>query len=184
MSEIVDDQRIGEIGWAPDPTPRPEPLPDAFGSALRLLRERRGLNQKQLAERAAVTPSSITRLEHGDRGPSQESIKRLADAVGASPEEYNHLLGTAGFLTEQAVTLLDEPELVRLSAVLADPRLTADDRRMLLTYVSLAVAHAESRGYGIDGPPAPREQAGPRRAAGAARRPLQRERARPGRSAS
>jgi len=177
MSQVVDDQRIGEIGWAPDLSPRPAPLPDGFGPALRVLRERRGLNQKQLADRSGLTPSQITRLEHGQRGPSQESIQRLAKAVEATPEEFNHLLAAAGFLPEEAATLLDEPDVVRLSAVLADPRLTPVDRRMLLTYVRLAVEHAEARGYGKNGVLHPEPQpTGPHRGRASGRRAAPRDR--------
>ncbi len=176
MSQVVDDQRIGEIGWAPDLLPRHPPLPEGFGPALRALRERRGLNQKQLADRSGLTPSQITRLEHGQRGPSQESIQRLAKAVEATQEELNHLLAAVGFMPEEAVTLLDEPELVRLSAVLADSRLTPDDRRMLLTYVRLAVEHALARGYGTNGSEPAAKPTGPRRGGASGRRAPLRER--------
>lgn len=182
MSQIVDDQRIGEIGWATEPAPRAAPLPDALGPALRILREERGLIRKRLAELSDTDPSTITRLERGERGASRESIDRLARALDASPEDHNHLLGAAGFLTDEAVTLLEEPDLIRLSTVLADPLLTPDDRRMLLTYVRLAVAHARARGYGVDVASPEPEPRGPRRGRGTGRRVLQRDRVRGARS--
>lgn len=182
MTETIDDLRIGEIGWASGDARRGAELPEGLGPSVRALRQRRGLNQKQLAAMAGLTPSSITRLEHGERGASQESINRLAAALAATTEEHNHLLAAAGFLTEQAATLLDEPDLVRLSAALADPRLTTDDRRMLLTYVRLAVSHAEARGYGVASTRAQPEPPRPRRVA-RGRRALQRDRVRSARSA-
>ena len=157
-------------------------LPDGFGPALRLLREERGLIRKRLAELAEIDPSTITRLEHGERGPSREAVDRLARALRATPEEHNHLLAASGFLTEEAAALLDEPDLIRLSGVLADSSLTAEDRRTLLTYVRLAVSHALALGYGVGGdspPPAPR---GPRRGATGVRRPRPNSR-RPARAA-
>ena len=153
-------------------------LPDGFGPALRVVREDRGLTRRRLAELAQIDPSTITRLERGERGPSREAVDRLARALQAAPEDQNHLLANAGFLTEEAATLLDEPDLVRLSAVLADPRLTPEDRRTLLTYVRLAVVHAEARGYGAKKPEAGNEARAAKRPARGVRRVLQRDRMR------
>ena len=161
---------------------RSRALPDGFGPSLRALREARGLIRKRLAELAEIDPSTITRLERGERGPSREAVDRLARALTATPEEHNHLLAASGFLTEEAAALLDEPELIQLSTVLADPSLTAEDRRTLLTYVRLAVSHALALGYGVGGdspPPAPR---GPRRGTTGVRRPRPNSR-RPARAA-
>jgi transcriptional regulator with XRE-family HTH domain len=120
------------------------------------MRDGRGLLRKQLADAAGLDPSTVTRLESGERGPSREVVERLAAALDASSEELHGLLTAAELLPAEAAILLDEPELARLSAVLADPALTVLHRRLLLTYVELAVAHAAALGYA----PA---QSGPRR---------------------
>lgn len=131
---------------------RPPELAPAFGPSLTRLRESRGLTQKQLAESGAIDPSTISRLESGGRGPSREVVDRLAEALDASAEEHNVLLAAAGLLPENPAYLLGEPDLARLSAVLSDARLTPFDRRTLLTYVELALGHAEALGYAVPRP--------------------------------
>ena len=177
-AEPVEEQVSGGVDRAAPKQRRGIVLPDGFGPALRTVREDRGLTRRRLAELAHIDPSTITRLERGERGPSREAVDRLARALHTTPEEQNHLLAGAGFLTEEAATLLDEPDLVRLSAVLADPRLTPEDRRTLLTYVRLAVAHAEARGYGTKQPVAGNDPPASKRPARGVRRVMQRDRMR------
>lgn len=121
--------------------------PPRFGPMLASLRDGRGLLRKQLADAAGLDPSTVTRLESGERGPSREVVDRLANALDASSAELHALLTAAEILPAEAAILLDEPELARLSMVLADPTLTVLHRRLLLTYVELAVAHAAALGY-------------------------------------
>lgn len=121
--------------------------PPRFGPRLASLREARGLNRKQLADAADLDPSTVTRLESGERGTTREVVDRLAAALRATPEEHHGLLTAAELIPAEAAILLDEPELARLSSVLADPSLTVLHRRLLLTYVELAVAHAAALGY-------------------------------------
>ena len=111
------------------------------------LRAARGLNRKQLADGADLDPSTVTRLESGERGTTREVVDRLARALGATQEEHHGLLTAAEILPAEAAILLDEPELARLSAILTDPSLSVLHRRLLLTYIELAVAHADALGY-------------------------------------
>lgn len=46
------------------------------------LREKRGLTQKELAERLGTTQSAIARLEAGNVSPSLPTLDRVADALG------------------------------------------------------------------------------------------------------
>ncbi|MEW1873294.1 helix-turn-helix domain-containing protein [Streptomyces caelestis] len=56
-----------------------------FGSILRTLRERAGLTQQELAERADLTPHAVSSLERGTRTrPYPHTVRALADALGAS----------------------------------------------------------------------------------------------------
>lgn len=121
--------------------------PPRFGPLLSAMRDERGLPKNQLAAAADLDPSTVTRLESGERGPSREVVERLAKALDASSEELHGLLTAADLLPAEAAILLDEPELARLSAVLTDPTLTVLHRRLLLNYVELAVAHAQALGY-------------------------------------
>ncbi|HET8626089.1 MAG TPA: tetratricopeptide repeat protein [Thermomicrobiales bacterium] len=60
----------------------------AFGALLRDLRERGGLTQEELAERAGLSADAIGLLERGARRrPQRQTVRRLAAALGLSPEE-------------------------------------------------------------------------------------------------
>jgi len=53
---------------------------------LERLREYAALSQRELASRAGVAPSTITRLEKGaEAHPS--TVRKLADALGVEPKE-------------------------------------------------------------------------------------------------
>ena len=59
-----------------------EVFPDFHvGHALRGLRSREGLTQKQLAEMIGVKPSHISEMEHEKRTIGKEMAKRLAKAL-------------------------------------------------------------------------------------------------------
>ncbi|WP_180899393.1 helix-turn-helix domain-containing protein [Martelella soudanensis] len=50
-----------------------------FGDAVRELRARRGVTQKQMAEAIGVSPAYLSALEHGRRGkPSFDFLQRVA----------------------------------------------------------------------------------------------------------
>lgn len=56
------------------------------------LRTRRFMTQVELAQAAGMSPTTINRVETGKLTPRFSTIKRLAAALGVSPEE---LAGTA-----------------------------------------------------------------------------------------
>ena len=55
--------------------------PDELGETLKRLREKRRLSQVQLARRAKVSVVFIYKVEAGERMPSWETLKRLAEAL-------------------------------------------------------------------------------------------------------
>jgi len=57
---------------------------ESFGTRLRALRERVGLTQKQLAERAGLHPQGVVKLERGEREPAWTTVLALADALGVN----------------------------------------------------------------------------------------------------
>lgn len=63
---------------------------EIFGQKLKTARELRGLNQEQLADRSGLQASAISHFETGNRKPSFENLKKLADALGVSTD---YLLG-------------------------------------------------------------------------------------------
>lgn len=54
-----------------------------LGTVLRAIRERKGLTQDQVAERAGITKPYLSQLESGARkNPSLPVLRRLAKALG------------------------------------------------------------------------------------------------------
>ncbi|WP_198299655.1 helix-turn-helix transcriptional regulator [Tumebacillus avium] len=53
-----------------------------IGEKIRTYREERGLSQKELAEKADVSPSTISKVEGGVFTPSPDKLQRVADALG------------------------------------------------------------------------------------------------------
>jgi ribosome-binding protein aMBF1 (putative translation factor) len=50
---------------------------------IRALREKKGLSQRELAERVGTTQSAIARLEAGNISPSLPTLDKIAYALGA-----------------------------------------------------------------------------------------------------
>jgi tetratricopeptide (TPR) repeat protein/transcriptional regulator with XRE-family HTH domain len=62
---------------------------EPFGTALRRLRERAGLTQEQLAERAGLSANAISALERGERRhPYPHTVRVLVEALKLSVEEH------------------------------------------------------------------------------------------------
>jgi transcriptional regulator with XRE-family HTH domain len=59
-----------------------------FAVRLRVLREGRGLYQGQLAERAGTTQSTVAKLEAGTQEPAWPLVIALAEALGATPNDF------------------------------------------------------------------------------------------------
>ena len=66
---------------------------EPFGAVLRRMRERAGLSQQELAERAGLTPHAVSALERGTRTrPYPHTVRSLTEALGASDEEREALI--------------------------------------------------------------------------------------------
>ena len=55
----------------------------AIAMQVMALREKRGLTQKQLAKLSGVPQSEISRIERGSVHPTERTLVKLADALGA-----------------------------------------------------------------------------------------------------
>lgn len=88
-------------------------LEKEFGSYLRYLRDLRGLSITELSRKSTVSPSYISRLEHGGRKPPKPDVlKRLAPHLGIG---YNELMLKAGHLVESDEDLrIEDPEMKQL----------------------------------------------------------------------
>lgn len=123
---------------------------DSFGQKLEALRKRKKLSQKQLAEKAGISPSYLSRVERGKRNiPHPNILKKMAAPLGMTEAE---LLTLAGYLPE-----LDTSAFIpgHWSDLIADPSLdgalrqlgtlTAEEKMALVTYLRAIKLQRESR---------------------------------------
>ncbi|MFC2020268.1 helix-turn-helix domain-containing protein [Chloroflexota bacterium] len=57
-------------------------------SNLRRLRELRALSQRELAARAKLSVTTVNRIETGQRKAMPRTVRKLAEALGVTPEEF------------------------------------------------------------------------------------------------
>ena len=63
-------------------------MPRISGHRLRKVRDKRLLSQRELAERAGLSPTTILKLESGRVDePQPRTIRKLADALEVDPDE-------------------------------------------------------------------------------------------------
>lgn len=55
---------------------------DSVGKRIRCFREQAGLTQQELAEKAGLRQSHISRLEQGHHSPSALTLQKIADVLG------------------------------------------------------------------------------------------------------
>lgn len=58
-----------------------------FNENLKAVRERKGLSQKDIAERIGVAKSTYSLYESGNREPNVQNIKKIADVLSVSADE-------------------------------------------------------------------------------------------------
>ena len=56
----------------------------SLGARIKALRLERDLQQRQLAEKAELTPSMVSQIESGRLTPSLNTLRKLADALGVT----------------------------------------------------------------------------------------------------
>lgn len=56
-------------------------------SNLRRMRELRALSQRELAARAKLSVTTVNRIETGQRKAMPRTVRKLAEALGVTPEE-------------------------------------------------------------------------------------------------
>jgi transcriptional regulator with XRE-family HTH domain len=108
-----------------------------FGRRLSAYREELGWTKTQLAERAGLDPSSVSRLEGGSRTPEAGTIDLLAEAMKLTPLERERLLASAGFRSEA----WDDPLIVELIELTLDPAVPRDVVADVRTLIRVAVEH-------------------------------------------
>lgn len=67
-----------------------------FGEAVRALRQRKGVSQKEMAAAIGVSPAYLSALEHGRRGtPTFDLLQRIAGYFNIIWDEADELFMTA-----------------------------------------------------------------------------------------
>jgi transcriptional regulator with XRE-family HTH domain len=106
---------------------------EVFPERLRSAREKRGLNQGDLAKRAGLQASAISHFETGTRKPSFDNLRRLADALDVTTD---YLLGRVRDLDG----LAGADKLHRHY-----DRLTSDDRDVADSVIEMLAKKTERR---------------------------------------
>jgi transcriptional regulator with XRE-family HTH domain len=120
---------------------------EELGQLLTRLRDERGLTQKQVADLAEISNSTLSRLESGDRGVSREVLDRICAVLELDRHEELDLLTAAGFLNQDAAQILADDDVAQIARLLHAPTVSPEDVKLLRQYVRLALAHAKALGY-------------------------------------
>jgi DNA-binding XRE family transcriptional regulator len=67
---------------APAKSPKQQPWCEHVGRRIRELRTAAGLSQQELAEKARLTQSHISRIENAEHRPNHFTISKIAEALG------------------------------------------------------------------------------------------------------
>lgn len=108
----------------------------SFPDLLLKLREERGLSKAELAKRAELDPSSITRFEQGQRAPERATIMQIAEAMVLPGIDRDRLLASAGFRSQ----LWDDPAMVDLVLLLNDEGIETQARAEVRSVLKMASA--------------------------------------------
>ncbi len=76
-----------------------------LGELLKELREAKGYSMNQLAIKAGIDVSHVSRIEKGERTPKLETIKKIIQVLG----HHEDFMSAAGYLSDK--TLNSEPDL-------------------------------------------------------------------------
>jgi len=114
-----------------------------FGNLLKSLRERHGVSQSKLAERATFDHSYVSRLESGARMPTRDAVLRLGEAMGLEMTDIDSLLASAGFLPKDVSSLLsNEPALGEVLEMLQDESVPSEFRENMRNMLRIMVQQA------------------------------------------
>jgi HTH-type transcriptional regulator, competence development regulator len=74
-----------------------------FGAVLQRVRRLKGKKQRDVARDIGMDFSYFSRLENDrfDSKPTRETVERIADALGCTPDERSELLAAAGRIDEE-----------------------------------------------------------------------------------
>jgi len=114
-----------------------------FGALLKSLREKRGVSQSKLAERADFDHSYVSRLESGARMPTRDAVDRLGEALNLEEAQLDSLLAGAGFLPRDVSSLLSsEPVIGEVLDFLQDEAVPTEFRENMRQVLQLLTKQA------------------------------------------
>jgi transcriptional regulator with XRE-family HTH domain len=114
-----------------------------FGNLLKGLREKRGVSQSKLAERAEFDHSYVSRLESGARMPTRDAVERLAEALNLEQTQLDAMLAGAGFLPRDVTSLLsNEPVIGEVLDLLQDEAVPSEYRDNMRQVLQLLAKQA------------------------------------------
>lgn len=138
----MDDRVVSQSGMnellrsEPATAPERRHVARTFPELLARLREERNLSKAELAKKAGLDPSSITRFEAGQRAPERLSIIQISDAMVLPAMDRDRLLASAGFRSE----LWDDPAMVDLVMLLNDDEVSPQAKAEVRSVLRMATA--------------------------------------------
>lgn len=112
----------------------------SLGEKVKALREKKGMNQKQLSEASLITQATISRIESGKVNQlKSDALKRLADALGST---VDYLVDKADQLTPEDVMKADKTAKYLFRGY---EKLSSDGRKQLIDFVQFL----EGKGEGM-----------------------------------
>ena len=83
-----------------------------FGEKIKVLRNKKGYTQLELAERSGITLRSVQRIENNEVKPSLHSLKVLGKALEVDFSEFRHLMDEKPDEFEFKIKITDMNQLV------------------------------------------------------------------------
>lgn len=111
----------------------------SIGKKIRKTREAKGLNQKQLAKSANVTPSLIAQLEAGKVQPSLKTVEKISAVLGVSTcyliMEQEDVESIIGSISPNLRELLFNPDVQTLIAYFSS--LDREQTRLVFNFIHM-----------------------------------------------
>lgn len=100
-------------------------ISESIGATIKLCRDRRGLSQKELAERAEVSVSYLSLIEQGKRTPNLEVLESIASGLDIPLNVLVFLASDKSELAGIDETIAEKLSLLAWKLIERDDRETA-----------------------------------------------------------
>jgi transcriptional regulator with XRE-family HTH domain len=99
-----------------------------IGERIRLVRQKKGLSQKQLAEKSGVNIKSLNRYELGTSVPPSDSLKAISDTLEVSSD---HLLSD-----EDTIDIVDKDLFKKFKIV---QNIEGEERKVIDNFLDMVI---------------------------------------------